>query len=191
MKNNYYFLRHGQTIYQKEKIGINYPPDSPDELQITEEGKDMIKNSAGQLKDKKIDLIFTSSYLRTRQSAEIAAEILGIKDVNYDDRIVDIDLGEFKGRTVKESDKFFSGVRGFKNRPKGGESWGDVSKRVKDFLDDVEERYEGKNILVVSHADPIWLMLGHLRGVEKEGQLFEARKDRENSYPKLGQLIKP
>lgn len=191
LNNKYFLLRHGQTIYQKEGKEMNYPPDSGGWLTITDEGKEMIKNSAEKLKTKSIDLIFASPYLRTKQSAEIVADILGVKEINYDNRLVDIDLGEFMGKSMQKSHDFYLGDKiTFDNRPKGGESWDDILARVKSFLDEINQKYSGKNILIISHADPIWLMLGYLRGYEDEGQFLQARKDRENSYPAVGQLIK-
>jgi len=77
----------------------------------------------------------------------------------------------------------------FDNRPENGESWNDILSRVKSFLDEVEKKYKDKNILIVSHADPIWLMAGYLRGYKNESVFLEARKDRKNSYPKLAQII--
>jgi broad specificity phosphatase PhoE len=197
LNNRYFLLRHGQTIYQKEKIDINYPPDSPDELEITEEGREMVRASAEQLKDtcaeqgRSINVIFASPYLRTRESASIAAEIIGIKEVYYDDRLTDINLGEFLGRPMSESLNFYSsGKDPFNSKPKNGESWNDILERIESFIVDVEKRYKNKNILVVSHADPIWILAGYLRGYKTEEEFLKARKDRENCYPRVGQLIK-
>jgi broad specificity phosphatase PhoE len=197
LNNKYFLLRHGQTIYQKEGREFNYPADSGAVLSLTEEGKEMIRNSAENLKkicndeNFSIDLIFASPFLRTKQSAEIAGNILDIKEINYDERLVDIDLGEFMGKSMQESHNFYLGDKvTFNNKPKGGESWNDVLNRVKSFLDEVEQKYSNKNILIISHADPIWLMLGYLRGYNNEQQYIEVRKDRQNSYPKVAQLIK-
>ena len=91
---------------------------------------------------------------------------------------------------MEESTKFyFEGENKFDNRPEGGENWNDILSRVKSFLDDVEKKYKNEIILVVSHGDPIWLMAGYLRGYENEEAFLEARKDKENSYPKLAQII--
>lgn len=193
LNNKYFLIRHGQTIYQKEDRKMNYDPDSPYKLELTDEGKKMVSDSAEKLKAENIGIIFASPYLRTKQSAEIASEVIGFdaSKINYDERIVDINLGIFMGRPMDESREFyFSGNEKFKNKPEGGESWNDILGRVKNFLEEVEKNYKNEIILVVSHADPIWLMAGYLRGFEKQEQFLEARKDRENSYPKLAQIIK-
>jgi len=197
MKNTYYILRHGQTIYQKEGWGINYKPDENPNITLTEEGIKMVEVSVEKLKDltaqagRNIDLIFSSPYERTRQTAEIVAKAVGIKEIHFDKRLVDIDLGKFMGRSSEDSKKFYmDGSGNFDNKPEDGESWNDVRKRTQDFLEELENKYGGKNILIVSHADPIWFLLGYLRGLKTNDQFLEARKDRENSYPRLAQLIK-
>jgi isoleucyl-tRNA synthetase len=193
LNNKYFLLRHGQTIYQKQGLKMNYGADENPVLSLTDEGIKMVKEAAEKLKKENISLIFSSPYERTMQTAETVAEVLGIskEEIKYDDRIVDINLGKFMGRPMEESFSFyFFGDKKFDNRPEGGESWDDILARVKSFLEDLEKRYTGKNILIVSHADPIWIMAGYLREYKNEEEFMEARADRENSYPKLAQIIK-
>jgi len=196
LKNKYFLLRHGQTIYQKEGREMNYDAEENPILTLTPEGKKMVEDSVKALKKicdeqgQNIDSIFSSPYERTKETAEITEGILDVKEINYDKRLVDINLGKFMGRPMEESWKFYLGGEiKFDNRPKGGESWNDILERVKSFLDDIEKKYKERNILIVSHADPIWLMAGYLRGFKNEEQFLKARDDRENSYPKLAQLI--
>ncbi len=191
LNNKYFLLRHGQTIYQKNSVRINYPADADSTLSITEEGKEMIKNAAENLKKEKISIIFASPALRTKQSSEIAAKILGIKKINYDKRLLDIKMGEFVGKTYEEYENFFSEKsERFTKRPKGGENWNDILVRLKSFLSDIEKEYQNKNILVISHADPLWLMAGLLKGLNKNEQFLATRKSGLNLYPNVGELIK-
>ncbi|MCX6719499.1 MAG: histidine phosphatase family protein [Candidatus Staskawiczbacteria bacterium] len=196
LNNKYFLLRHGQTIYQKEDRRMNYDAKENPYLTLTNEGKEMVKTTAEQLKKicdehgQSIDLIFSSPYERTKETSEIVSEVLGVKDINYDERLVDINLGIFMGKAMEESWKFYlEGEVKFKNKPEGAESWEDILNRVKNFLNNIEKKYKDRNILIVSHADPIWLMAGYLRGFKTEEQFSKARDDRENSYPKLAQLI--
>ncbi|MFH1967994.1 MAG: histidine phosphatase family protein [bacterium] len=191
LKNNYFLLRHGQTIYQKENRKINYPADADYSLTITEEGKEMIKKVAEQLKSEKIDLIFASPFLRTKQSAEIVSDILGIENINYDERIIDIKMGEFANRSHEEYANFFANEEErFTKRPRGGENWNDIIARTKTFLNDTEKQHKDKNILIISHGDPIWLMAGILKGFEEPEQFLASKKTENNLYPKVGELIK-
>jgi broad specificity phosphatase PhoE len=190
LNNKYFLLRHGQTIYQKENRGVNYNADENPFIPLTEEGKQMVAESAQKVKEKNITLIFSSPYLRTKQTAEITAGIIGIEKIRYDERLVDINLGKLMGKSMEESWTFYlGGDKKFDNKPEDGESWGDILERTKSFLEDLEKKYKDKNILIVSHADPIWLMAGYLRGYKDENEFIKSREDREDSYPKLAQVI--
>jgi len=50
----------------------------------------------------------------------------------------------------------------------GGESYRDVVVRVSSFLDDVRRGWDGKRIVVVSHAAPRWALQHLLEGVPLE-----------------------
>ena len=66
MKNKYILLRHGETRYQAEKLDVLYTKDENPDLPITENGKEKIRIVAKELKNKGIDLIYSSDYFRTR-----------------------------------------------------------------------------------------------------------------------------
>lgn len=190
MENKYFLLRHGQTKYQKENIKKIYPADSNDKLEITEEGRERIQQQAEILKDKNIDLIFCSPYLRTKQTAEIVNKVLQ-KEIIFDERLVDVDMGEFAGKPFSLYEKFFIEDKlGFTDRPKDGENWKDVLQRIESFLNDTEKKYQNKNILIISHGDTLWLMAGSLKELKTLEEFFTTRKtEKNNLYPHTGDLI--
>ncbi|HQK63860.1 MAG TPA: histidine phosphatase family protein [Candidatus Staskawiczbacteria bacterium] len=189
-KNKYFLLRHGQTIFQKEKIERIYSDDEYVSLEITQEGREKIAKQAEILKEKNIDLIFSSPLLRARQSAQIVSEILG-SPIIFDDRLVDMKMGEFSGQATSVYDDFFLIKKlGLENRPNGGENWVDILARMKSLIGDIEAKYENKNILIVSHGEPLWLWAAHSSGAKTADELLATRKAKENNlYPETGDLI--
>jgi len=171
-----------------------YPALENPTIPLTKEGEVMVEKAAEKLKNLasgdpkgKIDLIFASDFLRTRQTAGIVAKKLGL-EVNLDKRLRDINLGEFHGKPVQEYKNFFSEKKErFEKRTPGGENWNDVKKRLSEFLAEVENKYQGKNILLVSHADPIWLLYGLIKGFKTEDEFLAVRGT--EIYPGVGQLI--
>ena len=190
VKNKYFLLRHGQTIYQKENRNLIYLDEENDKLEITEQGKEKIKQQAERLKNKNIDLIFSSPYLRTRQTAKIVNKILQ-KEIIFDNRLVDIKMGEFAGKETLVYDSFFIDKKlGFTQRPKDGENWNDIIERVTDFLNDIETKYQNKNILIISHGDPLWIIAGILRGLKTLDEFLETRQTKDNNlYLDVGDFI--
>jgi broad specificity phosphatase PhoE len=130
---------------------------------LSEQGISRIKLIAESLKKENIDLIFSSDYLRTKQTAEIVAKILNLK-VIADIRLGDTNIGNYYGKSKAEFyDEFPDPIQRFELGPKGGESWNDVKKRLSVFLKEVEEKYQDKNILIVGHGDSLWLFEGLIR----------------------------
>jgi len=192
MRNKYILLRHEETIYQTKKKDFLYPWSQTASVSLTEKGRKQIKTAAKEFKDKNIDLIYSSDFLRTRQTAKIVAKELGLK-VKFDKRLRDINFGIYHGKPTREYYQFFSTRKQkFSKRPPKGENWRDVKKRVKNFIKDIEKKHRNKTILIVSHGDPLWLLCGILKGLNEKEILerkyhgFRAYKD---FYPGLGEIL--
>ena len=154
--NKYFVMRHGGT--ESNIAGItSYAKESDDHL--TEEGRLEIARSAKNLKD--IDLIISSPFTRTRESAEIVRKTLGLKEdvVVFDERLREVNPGELDGKSWSEYHKNMSSVSSgwFDERIPGGETLREVGERVARTLYDLEEKYKGKNILIMTHGGAAWL----------------------------------
>ena len=187
--NQYYILRHGQTIYQTEKKEWTYPWPEKKPVLLTKIGQEQIKKAAKELKKKKIDLIYSSDFNRTRQTAEIVAKELGVRII-FDKRLRDINLGIYQGNSKKE--KFYSDFpktceNFYGRKPLKGENWGETRKRMAEALNDTDNKYSNKTILIVSHGDPLWLLEGMTEGLGDK-KLLE-RKIKE-VYVKTGEWRK-
>lgn len=176
LKNKYFLLRHGESPINLKKLVSGWPEKiySP----LTRKGVKQIKEAAKELKNKKIDLIFSSDILRTKQTAEIVAKELGLK-IKFDKRLRDVDVGIFNGRRIAEIGKFWvkpgeklSSLEYYKRRftvaPPKGENYVAIEKRLKSFLKDVEKKYQEKTVLVVGHKRPFSLFEKMIFGWSRE-----------------------
>jgi isoleucyl-tRNA synthetase len=153
--NKYFVMRHGETEGNLKGV---WNVDSTIPHALTEKGIKQVEESAEHLKGKEIDHIFVSPFSRTHQTAEIIVKKLGLsKDVIVEDkRLGEWNVGvEFDGKSVED---FFS-VRNkskdkYEYKTEDGESYADVVKRAGEFLYEIENNYQDKNILVVSHGSP-------------------------------------
>ena len=166
--NNYFILRHGLAETNVKKI-ISA---STTEYHLTKQGKEKIKQSADSLSEKNIDIIFSSDVLRTRETAEIVSKRLNIKP-QFSEKLREINLGIWEGKSFLEfQNKFLKPkTRLFKESPEGGETWGQCKMRMYKFLEEIDKKYSGKNILIISHGDPLWLLEGAIKG-ESNKELF-------------------
>ena len=187
LKNQYFILRHGQTTQQTKKEKFTYKwPDAPS-VKLTKKGKKQIEIAAKKLKKDKIDLIYSSDIYRTQQTAKIVANELGLK-INFNKRLRDINLGIYHGRPKKEFYRDFPSLsKRFHLKPKKGESWDDVKKRLLNFLKEIDKKHKNKKILIVSHGDPLWIFEGIIKGWPNRKLLKELFKGK---YIKVGELRK-
>ena len=165
-KNRYLVARHGQA--ENNVLGIlSCDPKRPHHL--TDLGKKQVKDNADCLKKKgvKVDLIIYSPFVRTTETAEIYAKELGIdkKDMIEDDRLHEVNAGVLDMHPDAEYQAFF-GTREekFYKVPEGGESHTDVKNRMTSVLYDLHEKYSDRNILIVTHNTPAWLMFAGAEG---------------------------
>lgn len=79
---------------------------------------------------------------------------------HIDERIREINCGEIEGTTEEERVKRWGD--NWRNLELGMEKFEDVSKRGRDFLEDIVCTYKGKRVLVVSHGALIGLTLQRL-----------------------------
>ena len=161
---NIILMRHGEALSNKNGIISSWPETFDNHL--TEKGIKQVEKSIKQLKKEDIDVIYASDLTRTKQTAEMVAKALG-KEVNFDERLREVDTGEFNGRDHKEYYHFFAFLREkiFK-APSGGENWLDIRKRMWSFTKEIKEKHPGRNILIVSHGLPTILLDSTLKGLE-------------------------
>ncbi|MFA6376842.1 MAG: class I tRNA ligase family protein, partial [Candidatus Paceibacterota bacterium] len=161
--NRYFIFRHGHSERQIKKISSSWPEIKP--LPLTELGKKQVAASAKKLVKEKIDLIISSDLLRTKETAKIISEICGAKIV-LDKRLRDLSDGIFNGGDPKQFWDYIATKKDrFAAKPPKGESLTGLRKRVYDFLADVDKKYEGKTIVIVSHEMPLTFLEWTLNGM--------------------------
>jgi broad specificity phosphatase PhoE len=164
MKNKYFLLRHGETLSIKKNLISCWPERFHNPL--TPKGLEEAQKAAGELKKKKIDLIFFSDLLRTKQTAEIVGKKLKIDPI-YEKRLREVNVGKLNGAPIAEFRKFFKGrMERFTKKLPGGENNNDIRERMYKFFQDLEKKYSGKRILLVSHQLPFVLLEAKIRGLD-------------------------
>jgi broad specificity phosphatase PhoE len=128
------------------------------------------------------DLVVTSPYRRATETARRALEDLDVQ-VLEDERIRERDLGAFDGltgtgiRTVfPEEAKRRGKVGKFYYQPPSGESWADVTLRVRSFVADLRE-VDARTVWCFSHQAVIMSFRYVLEELDEQELL---RMDREN-----------
>ncbi len=181
--NNYFTLRHGEAEHNLQNIASD-SNDTPSHL--TESGKVEIKKAADQLKSKNIDLVFVSPLMRTQETSQIIKEVLGLSadQLITDDRLREVQTG-FDGKSVEQY-RAKSFVEKFENKYNEGETLVDLKNRVGDFVYETDSKYSNKNILIISHEYPIWMLHAVKDGLNKKQTI--ALKESVDEFIQTGEL---
>ena len=177
--NRLYLVRHGEAYNNTEHF---LDSKGNPENHLTEYGREQIAAVAQELKEKKVDVIVCSPMLRTRESAEILSQYLGAEIIE-DERLREIGFGSMEGMSEgvlrEKCPHTMDQTEG--NVPEGVETVEQLKKRSREFLEEINIKYRGKTIVIVSHADPIFMIHGLSKGYSDE-------ELRLNWYPKNGEL---
>ncbi len=185
--NKYFAIRHGESEKNVKNI-INSDPKNI--FSLTERGRNEVRASAEKIKKLRIDLIFSSPFERCKETAEIIRNKLGMQEsVIIDDRLRELKTGpELEGKNYDEYKSLFENPDDrFTKAPRDGETIIEMNKRAGHFLYELENKYSGKNILIVSHQAPITAIWVVSRGLTFE-QIIKNREYRDHK-PGFAELI--
>lgn len=179
--NRYLVMRHGEAQSNARGI-VSSKLEGNAEFSLTEKGRMSAEEAGKKLAKEHIDLIVTSPFVRTKETAEIVAAAIGYdtRQIIVDERIKEIDTGIYNGRPIDEYRGNFSSIKEkLTKRPEGGECLLDVKLRVMPFLEELETRYAGKTILVVTHEYPTWMLVAGTAGatIDEAVALKEGKDD--------------
>lgn len=163
----FFVMRHGEAEQNVKGIlnsdpSVLYP--------LTENGREMVKNRALELKEKNIKKIYCSPFLRARQSAELIANQLGLneKDIVYDDRLGENKMGKFDGGHHQDLINWIlDPERKFSDSTLDGESFRDTKIRFGNFLKEIFKK-EGDGVLLVSHGIANFVIPALLEGANDD-----------------------
>jgi isoleucyl-tRNA synthetase len=177
-KNIYYAIRHGEAKSNVTRVIDSHGKGDP-ENHLTELGREQARHAGHFAKEKNIDIIVTSPFLRTEETARIIKDLCGAELV-IDERLREFNTGIYSDKSIDEFHKaervHFSNLD---RKIPGGESHRDVMDRTMLVLHDCEKKYEGKNILMVMHGGLLWMMeaAAHLKTDEEIISYMQASED--------------
>jgi probable phosphoglycerate mutase len=171
--NTYYVLRHGEA--EQNVLGIVYGKDD-DDYALTAEGREQVKAVAQKLSG--ITTIYASPIRRARESAEIAAGVLGIPAANIiiDKRLRELNFGAFQGKGIGEFIQYRNeNMHTLADRFPEGESYLDAKRRFGAWLYETDLKHENEKILIVTHGIGIESLVAVAGGMTNDDTLDYVR----------------
>jgi probable phosphoglycerate mutase len=163
-------MRHGQAENNVNKILVGRHIES----HLTEYGRQQVEDTAWYLQKVQIEKVYVSPVTRTIETAKIVSKILGIS-YEIDERLYEIELGKLVGMNYEEIIhkygnlflKFYAETDNTLSNY-GVESFTAVKRRIKDLMDEMTEREHDKNVLMITHLDPIKAAISALLDLKPE-----------------------
>lgn len=158
-------VRHGATAYTADKrFSGGLAGTDPG---LTDEGRAQVREVAAWLAPlgEAVDVVVTSPVRRTRESAEIVAERLGLEWA-VEPGFAEMEFGAWDGLTFAEvreqrPDELEAWLGSLDVTAGGGESFTQVGARVLDGLARLLDQHTGETVIVVSHVTPIKTLVAH------------------------------
>jgi broad specificity phosphatase PhoE len=158
-----YLVRQGETDWNlfRRANGIT-------DTYLNQTGIAQAKLQAENLRNVSFDACFCSPQTRARQTCEIIFK----GPIVFDDRLTEINCGEFEG-IEETADTMKLMWQAFMSGDKGAESYNDFMKRSCDLCDMIVEKYKGKNVLIVTHAANVRLIDYYFKGKPRDYDLMK------------------
>ena len=149
-KNTYHFVRHGQA---ESNVKGYMNSDGSVENHLTDLGKTQAQQVAQEVAKIAPDIIISSPLMRVQETTEYIIQGIDFAGTTIiDERLRELEFGSFEGKsyeafvTLRNTELFFH------NPFPDGESYRDVVIRVGQLIDELEEKHEGKTIVLVGHG---------------------------------------
>lgn len=120
-----YLCRHGDTAWSAERRLAGRS-----DLPLISEGERNAQKLGRRLRGIMFERVLVSPLARARRTAELA----GFASAEVDARLIEMDFGEYEGRTVQEIRNERPGWTYLRDGCPGGESPSDLGRRVDDLL---------------------------------------------------------
>ncbi|WP_159565791.1 histidine phosphatase family protein [Budvicia diplopodorum] len=161
LRNIYYVLRHGHSLANQQKIIISDIEHGRDAYGLSPWGIAQVVRTLENWPFPKPDMIFHSDFKRTVETAALASDHISVPASpspalreRYFGDFEQLDDSQYElvwQHDIQDPEHEFGEV----------ESLQSVCDRQMDFLQDLEQQYEGKHILLVGHGDPLQILLTH------------------------------
>lgn len=159
-----YLIRHGQTTGDiEDRFGGDYDD------HLTDEGKAQSKQLAEKLKNKNIEIIFSSPRIRAQETAKIVADMFNISIQTVENirerNAYGILTGMIKSEAKVKYPKEFEEVKSYKNTTTGAEEYEHFKKRILSAFDKITSE-NNSTIAIITHGGPISCFFREVLGKE-------------------------
>ena len=149
-------IRHGESLANAQRIYLGQT-----DWDLSERGREQARVAAEHLRDKHIDVIYSSDLIRAYNTALPHAELRGLSVIKSR-QLREMHIGDWEGRKIDELEKLWPEkfcVDWLQNfgccTVPGGESVPQVAERIYNEIMRIGKENAGKTVLIACHAAAI------------------------------------
>ena len=167
LRNRFYGFRHGESQANVEGIIVSDPKVGTLSYGLSVKGCEQVAVNADTLKHLECPLIVSSDFRRAAETAEIIRETLGVETVEFDQRLRERFFGTWDGQCyLHYADTWQKDEVDPDQEKDGAESANAVRGRMVETVRELDARFEGRDIILVSHGDPLRLLQTAFEGLD-------------------------
>jgi 2,3-bisphosphoglycerate-dependent phosphoglycerate mutase len=164
-------VRHGESEYNAKDLWTGWL-----DVPLTEKGREEARRAGEEIKDIKIDAVFVSDLIRSKQTWEEIAKVLGLEKLEATEawEIKERSYGDLAGQNKFEVKKKYGDEqwlkwrRGWDEKIPNGETLKDVYNRCVPFFQEkvLPLLKSGKNVLLSDHGNSFRALVKYLDKIE-------------------------
>jgi len=164
-------IRHTKVAVKK---GICYGQSDVDLANSFETEKRALQT---KIKPNEFDIIYSSPLNRCKK---LANTLFSNKEIIYDDRLMELNFGDWEGKRWDDISKTSQAKAFFKSYVQtacpGGESYLDLINKVSSFYQEINSKHHGKQVAIICHGGSIRAFICVIEGISPQ-QAFEQKID--------------
>ena len=166
-RNTYLIMRHGQSEANATGVIVSSAEIGCRQFGLTALGAEQAERSAKLFADKAVSRVVCSDFLRTLETATIAAKTLNLAEPQIDEGLRERFFGCWDGQSHDHYESVWLRDAGHKDAVDDGvESTAAVLLRGIGVLKRLEESYQDETILLVSHGDMLQILRTAFVGID-------------------------
>ncbi|MDY7115798.1 histidine phosphatase family protein [Halomonas sp. SSL-5] len=178
LHNAYLLMRHGHSEANLAGIIVSTPARGLDGFGLSTQGRDQLAAVLAEWRWAPPHRVVHSDFLRTTETAERIARRFGL-DAEAEPRLRERHFGDLEGEgDARYAEVWARDARDPTHRHAGVEPVVEVAARMTAVIEALERAHVGETLLLVSHGDPLQILLTALAGRE-----LTRHRDREPLAP--------
>ena len=172
MKNRYFLMRHGESEAMLADLVVSSPERGCGGYGLSARGQEQARQSARQSGLGADTLIVSSDFVRARETAQIAAEVLGCAAPRLEVGLRERHFGALEGTSSANYEQVWQqDAIDPDTPPHGVESARQVTRRLSQVVEGLEAEFKDRTFLLVGHGDPLRFLQMWAAGLPLSGSM--------------------